>query len=121
MVRDSVIPFRVWSTEVIRPTSPRGPPALREEASLNLLSFGCRFPLVAKLVEASERSPSRPPPVEQWVSMAASVKDGRNSEERSLPRAIARLERRTHFTASRDGPGVARRLAGSSIPVRPSP
>jgi hypothetical protein len=73
-----------------------------EEASLNLLSFGCRFPLSsAGLVEAlRELTRSRPPFVEQWVSLAPlSLTRPRAELVRSVlsRRAVARLERRTLF------------------------
>ncbi len=105
MVRDSVgfHFFETWSNEeelallVLEACRRYG-----EEASLNLLSFGCRFPLSSRsLLEALRAlTQSRPPFVEQWVSMAplALVK-GRAELLRSVlsPRAVARLDRRTYF------------------------
>ena len=73
-----------------------------EETCLNLLSFGCRFRLSSRgLVEALRAlARSRPPFVEQWVSLAPlSLTRGRAELLRSVlsRRAIARLERRTYF------------------------
>jgi hypothetical protein len=73
-----------------------------EEACLNLLSFGCRFPLSARsLLEALRMlSESRPPFVEHWVSQAPlPLVKGRAELVRSVlsRRALTRLERRARF------------------------
>jgi hypothetical protein len=105
MVRDSVgfHFFESWSNEEeLAPLVLEACRRYGEEASLNLLSFGCRFPLSSRsLVEALRAlAQSRPPFVEQWVSMAPlPLVKGRMELLRSVlsPRAIARLERRTYF------------------------
>jgi hypothetical protein len=73
-----------------------------EEATLNLLSFGCRFRLAASSLLESLRllTESRPPFVEQWVSIAPlSLVESRVELLRSVlsPRAVSRILRRTHF------------------------
>jgi len=105
MVRDSVgfHFFESWSNEEeIAPLVLEACRRYGEEASLNLLSFGCRFPLSSRsLLEALRAlTQSRPPFVEQWVSMAPlSLVKGRAELLRSVlsPRAIARLLRRMYF------------------------
>lgn len=105
MVRDSVgfHFFESWpDREELAPLVLEACGRYGEEATLNLLSFGCRFPLSSRsLLEALRvLTRSRPPFVEQWVAMAplALVK-GRADLLRSVlsPRAIARLDRRTSF------------------------
>jgi hypothetical protein len=105
MVRDSVgfHFFETWSNE--EELAPLVLDACRrygQVASLNLLSFGCRFPLSSRsLIEALRMlTESRPPFVEQWISLAPlSLARGRAELLRSVlsRRAIARLERRTQF------------------------
>ncbi len=105
MVRDSVgfHFYESWSAE--EALSPLVLEACRrygEEASLNLLSFGCRFPLSSRsLLEALRvLTETRPPFVEQWVSIAPlSLVRGREDLLRSVlsRRAITRLLRRTYF------------------------
>jgi hypothetical protein len=73
-----------------------------EMATLNLLSFGCRFPLSAgSLIEALRvLADSRPPFVEVWVSLAplTLVKGRAELLSNALSRrAIARVERRNRF------------------------
>jgi hypothetical protein len=105
MVRDSVgfHFYESWSAEEeLAPLVLEACRRYGEEASLNLLSFGCRFPLSSRgLVEALRAvARSRPPFVEQWVSLAPlSLTRGRAELLRSVlsRRAIARLERRTLF------------------------
>ena len=105
MVRDSVgfHFYESWSAEEeLAPLVLEACHRYGEEASLNLLSFGCRFPLSSRgLVEALRAlTGSRPPFVEQWVSLAPlSLTRGRAELLRSVlsRRAIARLERRTYF------------------------
>jgi hypothetical protein len=105
MVRDSVgfHFYESWSTgEDLAPLILEACQRYGEEASLNLLSFGCRFPLSSRgLIEALRAlARSRPPFVEQWVSLAPlSLTRGRAELLRSVlsRRAISRLERRTYF------------------------
>lgn len=75
LVRDSVAFqfFESWSNDgELAPLSLRACHQFGEEACLNLLSFGCRFPLSSQgLVEALQSlAESHPPFVEQWVSLA---------------------------------------------------
>jgi hypothetical protein len=105
MVRDSVgfHFYQSWSAEEeLAPLVLEACRRYGEEASLNLLSFGCRFPLSSRgLVEAlGALARSRPPFVEQWVSLAPlALTRGRAELLRSVlsRRAIERLERRTYF------------------------
>jgi hypothetical protein len=105
LVRDSVgfRFFESWSEEEeLAPLVLEACRRYGEEATLNLLSFGCRFPLSASgLLEALRSvTESRPPFVEHWVSLAPlSLVKGRVELLRSVlsPRAVARLERRGRF------------------------
>ncbi len=105
LVRDSVgfRFFESWSAEEeLAPLVLEACHRYGEEATLNLLSFGCRFPLSARsLLEALRAlTGSRPPFVEQWLSRAPlSLVKGRAELLRSVlsRRAITRLERRASF------------------------
>jgi HEAT repeat protein len=104
-VRDSVgfRFFESWSEEEeLAPLVLEACRRYGEEATLNLLSFGCRFPLSTDGLLDALRSltESRPPFVEQWVSLAPlSLVNGRTELLRSVlsPRAVARLLRRGRF------------------------
>ncbi len=105
LVRDSVgfHFFESWSGEAeLVPLVLEACRRYGEEATLNLLSFGCRFPLSTRsLLEALRvLTESRPPFVEAWVSLAPlSLVRGRADLLSSIlsQRAIARLERRSRF------------------------
>jgi len=105
MVRDSVgfHFFQTWpDKEDLAPLVLEACRRYGDEPCMNLLSFGCRFPLSARgLLEALRAlADIRPPFVEQWVSLAPlSLTRGRAEVLRSVlsRRAIARLDRRTCF------------------------
>lgn len=105
MVRDSVgfHFFESWPPqEELAPLVLKAESRYGEEATLNLLSFGCRFPLSTRsLLEALRAlTRSRPPFVEHWVAMAPlPLVKGSSDLLRSVlsPRAMARLERRRSF------------------------
>jgi hypothetical protein len=105
MVRDTVgfHFYESWSDdEELAPLVLEACRRYGEEPCLNLLSFGCRFPLSSRsLLEALRMlSESRPPFVEQWVSTAPiSLVRGRTELLRSVlsRRAVSRLDRRAFF------------------------
>jgi hypothetical protein len=105
LVRDSVS-FRFfdsWSKDGdLAPLTLEACRRFGEEATLNLLSFGCRFYLSSRgLVDALRAlAESHPPFVEQWVSLAPiELVEARSDLVRSVVsfRTRTRLQRRTSF------------------------